>query len=123
MDRVFLVDMVCFRLMTQRFLTFGRRHAGFGITVACPRVPTCLRQTLVLTVVAACMVAPSPAPAQFGGQGGMGGGGQQSGGPQGPAERPKFRDHIHAQGALPIGREKGDKVVANVRITGNRTLS
>ena len=78
---------------------------------------------LALIVVATCMTASSPAIAQLGGQGGMGGGGPQGGGPAGPAERPKFREHIHNQDALPIGRERGDKVIARVRIVGNRTLS
>ena len=32
-------------------------------------------------------------------------------------------DHVHSQGGLPIAREKGDKVVARVRVVGNRTLS
>lgn len=53
----------------------------------------------------------------------MGGGGPQSGGPAGPSERQKFRDHIHSQDSLPIGRESGDQIVASVRIIGNQTLS
>ncbi|WP_253160510.1 BamA/OMP85 family outer membrane protein [Stieleria tagensis] len=67
----------------------------------------------------------SSATAQFGGPG-MGGaqaGPSGGGGAPGPAERAKFRDHIHNQDALPIGREKGDKIVASVNVVGNRTIS
>jgi outer membrane protein insertion porin family len=105
--------------MTQRFTTFGHRPRRFGITDADARW-----SAFLLTCVAACLSFPLSAGAQFGGQGGMGGGmgGAQSGGAQGPAERPRFRDHIHNQDALPIGREKGDKVIADVKIVGNRTL-
>lgn len=79
--------------------------------------------TLMLMLAAMCLLATSPVAAQMGGQGGMGGGGGAQGAPAGPAERPKFREHVHNQGALPIGREKGDKVIASVRIKGNHTLS
>ena len=37
--------------------------------------------------------------------------------------KPKFRDHIRAQDGLPIRREKGDVLVADVTITGNQSIS
>ncbi|QDV45731.1 Outer membrane protein assembly factor BamA precursor [Stieleria neptunia] len=119
MDRVFLVETVCLRLMTQRINTHG-----------CPETEIRWCTTAggasasVLIALLASLVMSLPAAAQMGGgMGGMGGGGgPQSGGPAGPAERPKFRDHVHNQAALPIGREHGDKVVSSVRIVGNRTL-
>ena len=125
MDRVFPVETDCFRLMTQRFpVQFGPHHVvGTLQTDEKPRTRPAAFACLAL---AACLLVSAPAVAQFGGgMGGMGGGmgGPQNGGAPGPAERPKFRDHIHNQGSLPIGREKGDKIVASVKITGNRTLS
>ncbi len=76
-----------------------------------------------LLVIAIACVDVGSAAAQFGG-GGMGGpaGGSGAGAP-GPAERPKFRDHIHSLDALPIGREQGDQVVASVSVQGNRSIS
>ncbi|KAA5540301.1 hypothetical protein FYK55_21585 [Roseiconus nitratireducens] len=53
----------------------------------------------------------------------MGGPAGQSGGITGPAERPRFRDHIHNQDLLPIGRETGGKVIASVDVSGNRSLA
>ncbi len=67
-----------------------------------------------------------PASGQMGGGGfgGPGGGGGPGGvGAPGFDQKPKFRDHIYSQDALPIRREKGDAVVAGVRITGNRSIS
>ena len=118
MERVILVETVCFRLMTQRLTTLGRPK------IVDPGTNNVLRRSArVLIALGICLATSLPVAAQFGGgMGGMGGGGPQSGGAPGPAERPKFRDHIHNQDALPIGREKGDKVVASVRIAGNRTL-
>ena len=52
--------------------------------------------------------------------GGMGAGG---GGAMPAAEtKPKFRDHVHNSDGLPIHREKGDAVVLDVKIVGNRTV-
>ncbi|TWU05665.1 Outer membrane protein assembly factor BamA precursor [Stieleria varia] len=85
------------------------------------------RHAAFLTILAAlalgCIFAAlSPrASAQFGG-GGFGGAGG-GGGVPGPAERPKFRDHIHTLDSLPIAREKGEKLVATVRVSGNRKLT
>ena len=62
----------------------------------------------------------SRASAQMGG-GGFGGPGQAN--MPGPSDRPKFREFIHNDGALPIGRERGDKTVSRVRVVGNRSLS
>lgn len=108
--------------MTQRFTEHGRSRSErtANDTIVRP-------SALVLLVFAICFTQPNTATAQFGGGGGGGGmggmgGGPQSGGAPGPAERPKFRDHIHNQDTLPIGRERGDKIVASVRIVGNRTL-
>lgn len=70
-------------------------------------------------VVAASLFATS-AFAQMGG-GGMGGGG----GAQAPAatDKPRFRDHIHTHAGMAFRRERGDSIVAGVRIVGNRTVS
>ena len=74
----------------------------------------------VLAALAFALVATTtPALGQIGGMGPPGAGG----GIAGPSQRPKFRDHIHSLDTLPIGREKGDKVVASVKIVGNRSLS
>ena len=74
-------------------------------------------------VMAASLFATS-AFAQFGGGagGGPGGGG---GGAQAPAadDKPRFRDHIHTHAGMAFRRERGDSVVAGVRIVGNRTTS
>ncbi|MGB7345979.1 MAG: POTRA domain-containing protein [Pirellulaceae bacterium] len=64
-----------------------------------------------------------PAQAQMGG-GGMGGGGGPGGASAPGAEiKPKFRDHIHAQGGMALHREKGDSMVLAVQIKGNRNIS
>jgi outer membrane protein insertion porin family len=74
------------------------------------------------------LALPAMAAAQLGG-GGMGGmGGGMGGGPGGGGgappgiEKPKFRDHIHQRGGLPLRREKGDAIVLSVRVTGNRVV-
>ena len=59
--------------------------------------------------------------AQMGGGGGPGGPG--GGGAPGPDEKPKFRDFIHDRGGINVYREKGDAVVAEVDIRGNRRVS
>ncbi len=68
-------------------------------------------------------LACSPAFAQMGGGGGGGMGG--GGGAQAPdaVTKPKFRDHIHTHAGMTFRRERGDAVVASVRIVGNRTVS
>ncbi len=75
-----------------------------------------------LLPVLICLLSPV-AFAQMGG--GMGGGGMGGGGAQAPeAEvKTKFRDHIHARAGMTFRRERGDAVVASVRIIGNRTVS
>ena len=73
----------------------------------------------VISIIAACQA--TSANAQFGG-GGMGGGG---GGAPAPAAdaKPKFREHVHSLEGLAVRREKGDLIVAEVRIIGNRRVS
>ncbi len=63
----------------------------------------------------------SAAVAQFGGGGGPGGGGGGAAAPP-PDEKPKFREHIHSRESLPLNREKGDAVVLDVQIVGNRSV-
>ena len=60
----------------------------------------------------------------MGGMGGMGGGGPM-GGAQAPEieERPKFRDHVNSIESMGVRREKGDAVVGDVRVTGNRRVA
>lgn len=53
------------------------------------------------------------------GGGAMGGGG---GAAAAASEKPKFLDHIHTRDGLPVHREKGDAVVAEVVIVGNRAV-
>ncbi|MEM6978691.1 MAG: POTRA domain-containing protein [Planctomycetota bacterium] len=63
--------------------------------------------------------------AQMGGMGGGGMGGMGGpGGAQAPAavEKAKFRDHIHAREGMMLRRERGDAIVASVRVRGNRTV-
>lgn len=57
--------------------------------------------------------------AQFGGGMAPGGGAPMSG----VTERPKFRDFIHNHDGLTIRREKGDAVVAAVKVVGNEAIS
>jgi len=60
------------------------------------------------------------------GGGGMGGGGMGGGGgAQAPdaTAKPKFRDHIHTHAGMTFRRERGDSVVAGVRIIGNRVVT
>ncbi len=60
------------------------------------------------------------APAQFGG-GGMGGGGGAAA--PAPEAKPKFREHVHSRDGLALRREKGDAVVLDVKVVGNRGVS
>ena len=80
----------------------------------------------MLRVAAAAMIASAVthAPAQFGGGGfgGGGGGGPGAAGAPGPDVRPKFREHIHTTDGLPLRREKGDAIVLDVKVVGNRSV-
>ena len=85
-------------------------------------VPLSVRYSQLLPVLLVLVgVWPSGAAAQFGagGMGGMGGGGS---GPPPAVEKKKFRDHIHERGGMAIRREKGDALVTEVRIVGNRAV-
>ncbi|MFK8112545.1 MAG: outer membrane protein assembly factor [Rubripirellula sp.] len=63
-----------------------------------------------------------PAHAQFGG-GGFGGGGGGPGGGAPPADtKPKFRDHIHNLDGMSFRREKGDAIVLDVKVIGNKSV-
>ena len=86
--------------------------------MAVSRIPLLLFAAVLLFAV----TAPN-ASAQFNG-GGMsqGAGGPGGAGSGGPEERPKFREHVHSSDGLPINREKGDAVVLNVRVVGNKTV-
>ena len=64
-------------------------------------------------------LSPTGAFAQFGGGMSPGGGAPMSG----VAEKPKFRDFIHNHDGLTIRREKGDAVVAAVKVVGNEAIS
>ncbi len=81
---------------------------------------------MLVAVFAWMLVLPSGnAAAQMpgGGMGGPGGGAPGGVNAPGPDQKPKFRDHIYSQDALPIRREKGDTVVAGIRIVGNQSIS
>lgn len=81
--------------------------------------------------VARCLLFSLCAFWMFGGQWkqarGQFGGGSMGSGAAGPAmpageTKPKFREHIHTRDGLPIHREKGDTVVLDVKVIGNRTV-
>jgi outer membrane protein insertion porin family len=73
-----------------------------------------------LLIALASALWTSTAAAQMG-SGGMGGGG--GGAPAPPAEtKPKFREHIHSTDGLPIHREKGDAIVLDVKVVGNKNV-
>lgn len=67
------------------------------------------------------LLAPSGY-SQFGGGGFGGGGGGAGGGAPGPDTKPKFRDHIHSLDGLNLRREKGDAIVLDVKVVGNRNV-
>ncbi len=79
---------------------------------------------LVVLLVSLFFVLPafvgSACHAQMGGGGG-GAGGQ--GGPAGPPEKPAFRDFINERGGVKARRETGDKVVADVVVSGNSSVT
>ncbi len=66
------------------------------------------------------MLLSDQATAQMGG-GGMGAGGGGASAPP-PEQKPKFREHVHGQDGIPLQREKGDAVVLDVRVVGNRAV-
>lgn len=66
---------------------------------------------------------PALATAQMGAGGGPGGPGGGGGAVPGPADRPKFREHVHDGAGIAIRREKGDALVGDVRVVGNRRIS
>lgn len=85
------------------------------------------RLTIQRRLSAMCVIAPlllviamsDAASAQLGGGGGMG----QGGAAAPPAEqKPKFREHVHSQDGLALRREKGDAIVLDVRVKGNRSV-
>jgi outer membrane protein insertion porin family len=69
-------------------------------------------------VLQATMISSS-VNAQFGGGMSPGGGAPMSD----AMEKPKFRDFIHNNDALTVRREKGDAVVAEVKVVGNEVIS
>ncbi len=40
----------------------------------------------------------------------------------GPDEKPKFREHVHSREGLALRREKGDAIVGEVRVVGNKAV-
>tara|TARA_R110002049_G_scaffold2750_4_gene22036 strand:+ start:238086 stop:239498 length:1413 start_codon:yes stop_codon:yes gene_type:complete len=76
----------------------------------------------LIAIAIVLVVTHLTAPAQFGGGAPGGGAGGGANAPA-PEVKPKFRDHINSQDGLPIRREKGDALVADVTITGNRSIS
>ena len=76
----------------------------------------------LLAAVMFLIASSFTASAQFG-AGAPGGGGGGGADAPAPDVKPKFRDHIRAQDGLPIRREKGDTLVADVRIVGNQSIS
>ena len=96
------------------FVTRMREQGTRAVSISriasyCAAIATILLSTSFTTV------------AQFGG--GPGGGGPTGANAPPPDVKPKFRDHINAQDGLPIYREKGDALVADVSITGNQSIS
>ena len=81
---------------------------------------SCLKLAFVLTT---CLAFSGSASAQFGGGGGGGGMGGGGGGAPPADEKPKFREHVHSRAGINIHREKGDAVVDQVEIVGNRRIS
>ena len=76
---------------------------------------------LLFCTIAACLALSSaPAAAQMGGMS-SGGGGAGAGAP-GPDTKPKFRDHVRSRDNMSIRREKGDAIVLDVNIVGNRAV-
>ncbi|WP_153559451.1 BamA/OMP85 family outer membrane protein [Roseimaritima sediminicola] len=77
------------------------------------------RLALINVFCCGLLLVATGSPACFGqfGGGGMGGSG---GGAPPPAERAKFREHVHDMGGLRVRREVGDTIVTAVEVRGNR---
>jgi outer membrane protein insertion porin family len=72
-------------------------------------------------LITACLV--TDATAQFGGGGGgFGGGGGGGGGAPAADSKPKFSEHVHSQDGIPLRREKGDAIVLDVKVAGNKSV-
>ncbi|GAA5510459.1 BamA/OMP85 family outer membrane protein [Novipirellula caenicola] len=78
-------------------------------------------QSVSLTVLIIVAFSPTLATAQMGGGGGFGGG-QGGASAPGPDTRPKFRDHVRSRDGLAIHREKGDAIVLDVTVRGNKAI-
>jgi len=74
----------------------------------------------VVAAMLLLLLGPQVCDGQFGGVGGMPGGGANA-----PSTdiKPKFREHLFSQDGLPIRRERGDALVADVTIVGNQAIS
>ncbi|WP_146399642.1 POTRA domain-containing protein [Planctomycetes bacterium CA13] len=84
---------------------------------------TSLLRYVIATLLAAMWISPTEA--QMGG-GGMGGGGMGAGGGPsmpGPDTKVPFLDHVRSRDGLAIRREKGDAIVLDVAIVGNKAVS
>jgi len=73
----------------------------------------------IIVAFAFALLESQVAVAQFGGGGG-GGGGADAPGPQ---QKPAFRDYIHERGGVKPRRQEGDKLIADVTLSGNVTIS
>lgn len=74
----------------------------------------------IIVVLAATLCMGSRLFAQFGGGGGPGGGGADAPGAQ---QRVPFREHINEHGGVRPTPQAGDKIVADVTLSGNKTTS
>lgn len=77
---------------------------------------------LIVAAIVSIGTCPATALAQMGAGGGPGGPGG-GGALPGPEEKPRFRDHVHDGAGIAIRREKGDALVADVRVVGNRRIT
>ncbi|WP_173405104.1 BamA/OMP85 family outer membrane protein [Novipirellula maiorica] len=78
-------------------------------------------QSVLLTMLIAFALTPTLANAQMGGGGGFGGG-QGGASAPGPDTRPKFQDHVRSRDGVTIHREKGDAIVLDVTVRGNKAI-
>ncbi len=72
--------------------------------------------------IATTVAWTSMSSAQFGGGGGGFGGGGGGASAPAPDAKPKFREYVHSTDGLPLRREKGDAVVLDVKVVGNKTV-
>ena len=88
---------------------------------SCPHRRASLRTFRMVTCIVTVhlFITAQGVNAQFGGGMGQGGGAPMSG----AMEKPKFRDFIHNNDGLALRREKGDAVVAAVKVVGNQAIS